>query len=66
MKLDTYIRSNNLTYAKFANILGHDAKTIYRYAKGERMPLPAIMTSIYKATNGLVRPDDFHELPNLF
>ena len=66
MTLDQYIKSENTTYAKFAGLVGHDAKTIYRYARGERMPQPEIMTKIYITTKGRVRPDDFHELPDLF
>ena len=65
MDIENYIAKKGLNYSKFANMIGVDAKTIARYAHGDRIPTRQIMSAIFAATDGTVRPEDFYDLPNV-
>lgn len=59
MKLDEYLRINNLTEQAFALLIGTSQATVNRYRNG-RIPEPDAMDRIVKATSGAVTPNDFY------
>ena len=61
MLLSSYLASNRLTLAKFADQIGVSAPAVHRYAHG-RVPAPAIMRRIMLATGGAVGPADFYSV----
>lgn len=61
MKLDDYLRQNNLTEQAFADLIGTSQATVNRYRNG-RIPEPEAMERIVKATTGAVQPNDFYQL----
>lgn len=66
MKLSDFLTGNGVSPAEFAARIGvAEAKTVYRYLHGERIPSPEIMTRIWRETGGDVGPADFHDLPPL-
>jgi len=63
MKLDTYLASHQLTYRAFAEMIGvGHARTVERYAKGQRIPDGETMPKIAEVTGGLVTPNDFFDI----
>lgn len=58
MKLSDYLSANSLTEAQFAAQIGATQSTVNRL-KGGQIPGKELMASIYKATGGKVRADDF-------
>ena len=66
MDLQTYISLKGMSQEQFAQRIGVKQKSVSRYAAGERVPHPKIMSDIYSATNGAVEPNDFYELRKLW
>lgn len=64
MKLLAYLTKKKESPNAFATRIGVPPHTVYRYLAG-RVPRPDIMSTVYKATNGNVQPNDFYELPSL-
>lgn len=62
MKLDEWLKSNNLTAAAFADISGLSQATISRAINGKRRPDWSTLDTIMAATNGAVTPNDFVSL----
>lgn len=60
MKLAEYIELENLALSEFAARIGVTHEAVRRYVRCKRVPTPAIIKKIVKATNGKVRPDDFY------
>lgn len=58
MKLKTYMDKNNLSYRKFAQQLGIDHTSLFKYATGERTPRLNVALKIEKATKGKVKCSD--------
>lgn len=60
MTLRDYLIREKLNYAAFAERInaGH-ARTVERYAKGQRMPDGTMMLRIVEATGSEVTPNDF-------
>ena len=65
MRLSRYIKKNDLSFAKFADLIEVEPRSVARYAQGTRIPAPKVMEAIYTATEGVVTPNDFHDLPDL-
>lgn len=66
MKLSDFLTRNGISPAAFAARIGVcEAKSVYRYLRGERIPAPEIMARIWTESGGAVGPADFHELPPL-
>ncbi len=60
MKLDDYLRLNDLTSAQFGALAGIPAKqTVHNYRRGIRFPSPDNLFRIREATKGAVKADDF-------
>lgn len=60
MKLRTYLADNKITFTDFAKRIGvGHARTVERYAKGQRHPRPTAMAAIRRETGGAVTADDF-------
>ena len=66
MDLQTYISLKGMSQEQFAQRIGVKQKSVSRYAAGERVPHPKIMSDSYSATNGAVEPNDFYELGKLW
>jgi transcriptional regulator with XRE-family HTH domain len=66
MDLQTYISLKGMSQEQFAQRIGVKQKSVSRYAAGERVPHPKIMSDIYSATGGAVEPNDFYELGKLW
>ena len=63
MLLRDFLTAHRLTYENFARVLGvSNARTVQRYASGERIPRPAVMARIREATGGVVTASDFYDL----
>ncbi|RVT95222.1 XRE family transcriptional regulator [Rhodovarius crocodyli] len=64
MTLDEYRAREGLSYEALAERLGfagpNAARTVHRYAGGERIPRPDAMRRIMEATGGKVTPTDFY------
>jgi transcriptional regulator with XRE-family HTH domain len=64
MKLAEWIKSKNLTLEEAAARFGAaNGSVVERWANGKQLPRPLFMQKIFAATEGLVRPDDFYDLP---
>jgi hypothetical protein len=66
MKLSTYLRDHKISLGDFAGMVGldkHGARTVNRWALGERIPRPATLARITAVTNGAVTPNDFFAPP---
>jgi hypothetical protein len=64
MKLDEYLRTNNLDDEAFAAIMGdHSAHAVKKWRYGERTPRADAMRKIQEVTGGQVGPADFFGLP---
>lgn len=59
MQLRQYIDQNNLTIAKFSEMIDCDVSTVHRYLQGKRTPATRMLTRIHEQTNGLVTANDF-------
>ena len=57
--LATYLAEEGLSVAKFAERLGVEKMTVYRYISKGRVPRPSIMRKIVEETTGQVTPDSF-------
>ena len=60
MILIEYLRQNDLTMARFAELIGVSTSAAQRYAARERIPRATIMRRIVEATDGAVQPQDFY------
>ena len=58
MRLREYLALQNVDMGPFAVAVGVTRESIRRYAAGERVPRPATMHAIVKATNGRVKIED--------
>lgn len=65
MDLRDYLARENLTSAAFGRIIGVSRMTALRYAARDRVPKPAVMARIVRATKGAVLPNDFHQISDL-
>lgn len=63
MKIRSYLKSNKITQAEFAALVGTSAQAISCFCLGQRIPRPDVMRKIFDATNGAVTPNDFFDLP---
>jgi hypothetical protein len=59
MKLNAYLRLNNITDGEFAVKVRRDRTTVSRWRRGTTRPEWEDVESIVKATDGAVRPNDF-------
>lgn len=59
MKLDAYIRSNDVTEMKIAELAGCSQSTVNKVRNGLGNPTFALLIRISKATNGEFQPADF-------
>jgi transcriptional regulator with XRE-family HTH domain len=64
MRLASYLKAEGLTYTEFARRIGAcNARTVERYAKGQRVPAGKFMAAISRESAGAVQPDDFAPEP---
>ena len=60
MKLASYLEHHGIGFSEFARRLGiNHARTVERWAKGQRIPAGGMMAAIVAATAGAVQPADF-------
>ena len=59
MKLEQWLKSNNMSAAAFAKRIGVARCSVYRYVSGERVPSRTYMGAILKETGGKVTANDF-------
>ena len=60
MRLAQYLQDNGLSYREFARRIGTPhARTVERYAKGDRIPAGRMMAAIIEMTGGEVQAKDF-------
>jgi len=59
MTLAAYLEKRGLTRADFARLIGVRHLTVTRYVRGEQIPEPEYLRRIYRATDGMVTPNDF-------
>mgnify|MGYP001222417206 CR=1 FL=1 len=68
MKLNAYLKENKLTQRQFLKKTHANFDTQFSYhalvkwCSGKRIPRPEEMNVIYKATKGVVTPNDFYSL----
>ena len=62
MKLHQYLKGQNMAPALFAKKLGVSSEAVRLWTKGERIPTPDLMASIYRLTEATVAPNDFYKL----
>ena len=60
MRLADYLTSHDLGFDDFAARIGTTAESVRRYARGTRIPRPAVMAKIVTATKGAVLATDFY------
>lgn len=63
MKLDAFIKTHGLTGEEFAAKAGISRSDVSKYRSGRSKPKDDAMRKIFAATNGLVTPNDFYDLP---
>lgn len=64
MKLANYLAHHKISYSEFARRIGTPhARTVERYAKGQRVPAGHMMAAIVAASQGAVQPADFFRPP---
>ncbi len=64
MKLSEWIKSKNLTLEEAAKLIGAaNGSVVERWSNGKQLPRPSFMQKIFVTPGGLVRPDDFYDLP---
>lgn len=59
MQLTSYLETNNLTDAQFAETIGVDRSSVSRMRRGLHIPNRDVMQRIVDATCGAVTPNDF-------
>jgi transcriptional regulator with XRE-family HTH domain len=59
MTLADFLSKNGLSHSAFAEKIGVSQAAVNRYAKGRRIPRPAVLARIRKETSGIVTADDF-------
>ncbi len=65
MRLSNYLQKSGHSYEDFAGLIGVTMTTVYRYAKGLRIPDENVMPVIHAVTNGEVTANDFYDLPEV-
>lgn len=60
MTLDQWLTMTGKTESFFADRIGSTQWNVNRWRHGKRLPRPAMMRAIAKATNGCVQPSDFY------
>lgn len=67
MTLNDYLELNNISYARFSEMIGAASPmTAYRYAKGLRRPKGEVLDKIIQVTHGKVKVGDFHKNKNQY
>jgi len=61
MRLSDYLQENQIAAPDFARLIGCDKGTVYRWIKGEVIPMPDTIGEIMNATGGAVTFEDFLE-----
>lgn len=59
MKLKQYLKEADLTHKAFGERIGATEHAVKKWARGERVPRPEHMASIFSATGGIVTANDF-------
>ena len=59
MTLAEYLKTESLTEAAFAAIVGVDQSTVHRLRAKGQVPSRDLMVTIFEKTGGKVRADDF-------
>lgn len=59
-KLKEYLKENKITQREFAESLGVDVMSVWRYIQGTRIPRPKTLKKICELTNGYVTANDFY------
>jgi transcriptional regulator with XRE-family HTH domain len=60
MKLDDWLKAEEMTSAEFARLSGiGDRQAVHKYRHGERFPTPENLRRIREATKGAVSSEDF-------
>lgn len=62
MKLRQWLTDNKCSIPQLAEKVGVARFTLQRYLNKGRLPPPAVMAEIYRATKGAVAPNDFYTL----
>jgi len=62
MKLDEYLKTNEMTMQTFAAEVGVHVSTVHRVKYAKIMPSRKLVEAIFKATDGQVRPADLIEI----
>ena len=65
MKLETYIKQNNISVRDFASKVGMSGKQVYDWMNGVSIPRESALKKIFVETNGCVGLDDFYQMPPL-
>lgn len=60
MKLNEYIKKNNINITEFAKLIGVKRNSVHRYKRG-RPPKEVVMNKIIHYTKGAVQPNDFFD-----
>ncbi len=68
MKINEWLKKEQLTHAEFLNICNKQGMVIShsalaKWCRGHRIPRLQEMNVIYKSTNGEVTANDFYNLP---
>lgn len=58
MQLHAYLKDNNITAEKFAEMIGASASGVRKWLYEDRTPRPEMMRKIHEATGGQVTPID--------
>ena len=61
-KLKNWRRSEGLTQAQAAEVIGVVRRTWHQWEQGSIVPGPAHMIEIVRITGGAVQPNDFYDL----
>lgn len=62
MKLENFLIKFNVKKNQFAAQIGVRKSSVSMYCSGKRLPEKKVMTAIYRATSGLVTPNDFYDI----
>ena len=62
MKLETWLRLNQIQIHRFAKIIGKNRSLVHKYIYEDVIPKHDIIVKIYRATFGSVSANDFHRL----
>lgn len=60
MQLVNYLALYAIKQSNFALTIGAKQSVVSKYCAGQQIPRPDVMLKIYKATGGLVTPNDFY------